>query len=116
VLFTDRWTDVLSSALQPHWEGTMAEQLLSVPACQLQVSDEQFRAIGHVALQWAYLEGEIDWEIDWLNKRNAEPVKLGAKFECRAIGWQPSPTRVILNSSRASQPLAKGRWRESRIA
>jgi hypothetical protein len=45
----------------------MAEQLKSVPAYQLNVSDEQFRAIGHVALQWAHLEAEIDREIVWLN-------------------------------------------------
>ena len=66
----------------------MAEQLQSVPACQLMVSDEQFRAIGHVALQWAYLEGEIDREIFWLNKRSDEHVNLAAKFEDRTAGWQ----------------------------
>jgi hypothetical protein len=66
----------------------MAEQLQSVPACQLNVSDEQFRAIGHVALQWAHLEAEIDREILWLNKQNGEPVNLAAKFEDRAAGWR----------------------------
>jgi hypothetical protein len=39
---------------------SMVEQLQSVPACQLNVSEEQYGAIGHVSLQWAFLEGEID--------------------------------------------------------
>ena len=66
----------------------MVEQLKSVPACQLMVSDEQYRAVGHVALQWANLEAEMDREILWLNKQNAKPVKLGGKFEDRAAGWR----------------------------
>lgn len=66
----------------------MAEQLQCVPECKLNVSDEQFRAIGHLTLQWAFLEGEIDREIDWLNKRCDAPVNFKGKFEDRARGWQ----------------------------
>jgi hypothetical protein len=43
-------------------------------------------AIGHMALQWAYLESEIDREIDWLNKRSIVGQNLGAKFEDRSAG------------------------------
>jgi hypothetical protein len=66
----------------------MVEQLQSVPACTLNISDEQYRAIGHMTLQWAFLEGEIDWELKWLNKQSDTPVNLGAKFENRAAGWR----------------------------
>jgi hypothetical protein len=66
----------------------IAERLQSVPACKLNVSEEQYRAIGHVALQWAFLEGEIDREIVWLNKRVDVPVKLAANFQVRAEGWR----------------------------
>jgi hypothetical protein len=66
----------------------MAEQLQSVTACKLNISDEQYRAIGRMTLQWAYLEGEIDREILWLNKRSDAPVNLKAKFEDRAAGWR----------------------------
>ena len=65
-----------------------AEQLQSVPARQLNVSEEQYRAIGHVSLQWAFLEGEIDRELVWLNKRSDEPVNLNVKFADRIIGWR----------------------------
>jgi hypothetical protein len=41
-----------------------------------------------IALQWAYLEGEIDREILWLNERNAGRVNLAGKFEDRATGWR----------------------------
>jgi hypothetical protein len=54
----------------------MAEQLLSVPSCWLNISDGQYRAIGQVALQCAHLENEIDREIRWLNERCTEQVKL----------------------------------------
>jgi hypothetical protein len=69
-------------------EDLIAEQLQSVPACKLNISEEQYRAVGHVTLQWAYLEGEIDRELVWLNKRSDAPVNLKAKFEDRAAGWR----------------------------
>jgi hypothetical protein len=62
------------------------------PAFKLEVSDDQCRAIGHVALQWAFLESEIDREIHWLNETNDEPVKLRSKFEDRARGWRRMAT------------------------
>jgi len=67
---------------------SMVEQLQSVPACQLNVSKEQYDAIGHVSLQWAFLEGEIDRELVWLNERSDEQVNLNAKFADRTIGWR----------------------------
>jgi hypothetical protein len=72
----------------------MAEQLQSVPACKLNISEEQYRAIGHVTLQWAYLEGQIDREIDWLNKRSSVPQKLSAKFEARVVPLAPGGREV----------------------
>jgi len=66
----------------------MAEQLQTVPACKLNISDKQYRAVGHMTLQWAFLEAEIDREIDWLNKRSTVPQSLGAKFEDRTAGWR----------------------------
>jgi hypothetical protein len=66
----------------------MAKQLLNVPDCHLNVSSEQYQAVGQVTMQWAYLEAEIDREIDWLNKKGSVPQKLSAKFEDRAEGWR----------------------------
>jgi hypothetical protein len=68
--------------------GTMADQLQSVPACRLNISEEQYCAIGHMTLQWAFLEGEIDREIDWLNTRNTVRQNLGANFKDRVEGWR----------------------------
>ena len=63
----------------------------------MMVSDEQFRAIGQVALQWAFLEGEIDMETLRLNKQNDKPQTLGAKFEAAGEGWRQSATRETMN-------------------
>ena len=66
----------------------MAE-LQNKPACRLNVSEEQYRAVGHMTLQWALLEADIDREIVWLNKQsNIAPQNLRAKFEDRITGWR----------------------------
>jgi hypothetical protein len=62
--------------------------LRSIPAVRIDVGDEQLRAVGHVALQWALLEAEIDREIVWLSVGAENPQNLGAKFEDRVQGWQ----------------------------
>jgi hypothetical protein len=82
------------SAVSVVKKDLMAEQLQSVPACKLNISEEQYRAIGHVTLQWAYLEGQIDREIDWLNKRSSVPQKLSAKFEARVVPLAPGGREV----------------------
>ena len=65
----------------------MAEQLQSVPACTLNVTDEQFRAVGHMTLQWAFLEGQIDREIVWLCEQSGgSPIK-DYPFVKRAEKW-----------------------------
>ena len=63
-------------------------ELRREPACQLNITVDQFRAVGHMRLQWAYLEAEIDREIEWLNKRATDTQSLGVKFEVRAAGWR----------------------------
>ena len=62
--------------------------LRSIPAVRVDVTDEQLRAVGHVALQWALLEAEIDRVIVWLSVGAEDPQNLGAKFEDRAPGCQ----------------------------
>lgn len=69
----------------------MVETLQRVPTVTLMLSYQQFRAIGHMAVQWAFLESEIDRELVWLNERSEHkdhPAKLGAKFERRAERWR----------------------------
>ena len=53
----------------------------------LNVTGEQYRAVGHMTLQWAFLEAEIDREIVWLNRRSATPINLRSKFDDRAQRW-----------------------------
>jgi hypothetical protein len=72
-----------------------AKLLQRVPTVTLMLRDEQFRAIGHMAVQWAFLEAEIDRELVWLNKQSEHkdhPVKLGAKFEDRTERWREMAT------------------------
>lgn len=63
-------------------------RLQRVPVFQLMLSDDQIRAIGHVALQWAFLESEIDRELVWLNEQTDMRVSLRAPFEQRAERWR----------------------------
>jgi hypothetical protein len=44
----------------------MPKPLQRVPVFQLLLTCEQFKAIGHIAVQWAFLESEINREIVWL--------------------------------------------------
>lgn len=48
------------------------------PAIQLFITDEGYRAIGHVAAQWAYLETELDSLLSLLLE-SEEVKKLGLK-------------------------------------
>lgn len=71
-----------------HNQKAETKSLQRVPAFQLMLSEKQFRAIGHMTVQWAFLESEIDRELDWLNEQNDKPVKLRAPFEHRAERWR----------------------------
>ena len=70
----------------------MQTDLQSKPELKLDVTEQQFRAIGHVVLQWAYLEGEIVHELFWLYGRSEhkkkERPKRSAKFSVKANLWQ----------------------------
>jgi len=83
----------------------MAKILQTVPNFQLMLNDEQFRAIGHVAAQWAFLEDTINREIVWLLKREehkGERVNFMSRFSTRTERWRkmasetykPEPSRM----------------------
>lgn len=68
----------------------MARALQRIPAFQLMLKDQQFRAIGHVIVQWAFLESEINRELAWLRKRSEHKkkrVNFQARFSNRANRW-----------------------------
>src|SRR5207248_5127383 len=67
-----------------------APALQRVPAFQLMLTDAQFRAIGHVTVQWAFLESDINREIAWLLQRDehkGERINWRAKFTVRINHW-----------------------------
>jgi hypothetical protein len=50
---------------------------MTKPALRLMVSEKGFRAIGHVAAQWAYLETQLDFVVDLLpNQPSLQPFEL----------------------------------------
>jgi hypothetical protein len=68
------------------------QPLQSKPKLELNVTEQQFRAIGHVILQWAYLESEIVDESFWLFRRSEHKKKKRpkryAKFSEKATRWR----------------------------
>jgi hypothetical protein len=78
-----------------------APALQRVPAFQLVLSDAQFRAIGHVTVQWAFLEAEIDAEMLALLEREEhkeERIDFRTYFKVRVNRWPTSPTGAIRQS------------------
>ena len=68
----------------------MAKTLQQVPAFQLMLTEEQFQAIGHVMVQWAFLESEIDKEIAWLLSRSEHRrrcINWRSRFSTRTNIW-----------------------------
>ena len=69
----------------------MQTDLQSKPELKLNVTEQQFRAIGHVVLQWAHLESEIVHELFWLYARSEHKKKKrpewNAKFSVKASRW-----------------------------
>ena len=77
--------------------GKPEKKLQRVPVFQLMLSEEQFRAIGHMATQWAFLESEIDRELIWLHKRSEHKRKrmnFRDRFVNRANQWLTMATRT----------------------
>ena len=68
----------------------MAKPLQRVPYFHLFLKEAQFRGIGHMVIQWAFLESEIDREIAWLLSRSEHRrrhVNFRARFSIRANRW-----------------------------
>ncbi len=68
----------------------MTKTLQRVPQFQLMLTEEQFRAIGHVIVQWAFLESDIDRELSWLLSRSEHKgkyVNFRARFSTVTANW-----------------------------
>jgi hypothetical protein len=61
----------------------MPKPLQRVPVFQLLLTCEQFKAIGHIAVQWAFLESEINREIVWL--LCAQSTKASVLFSIQVL-------------------------------
>jgi hypothetical protein len=60
------------------------------PSCALNLTESQFRAIGHVTAQWAILEYDISREIVWLLKRSEHKHRhfnFQTRFSTAATTW-----------------------------
>lgn len=67
-------------------------------ALRLMIGDEEFRAIGHVAAQWAYLETQIDYVIDVLINQpdtKRDGFKLEQSFRRRMATFRKA-ARIVL--------------------
>jgi hypothetical protein len=74
----------------------MDRPLQRVPDFQLMLTDEQFRAIGHMMAQWAFLESQINDEIKWLlgrNEHRGKRINFQARFSTRADNWLKLATK-----------------------
>jgi len=75
----------------------MTKALQRVPELQLMLKEKQFRAIGHMVVQWAYLESEINREISWLLSRSehkSKHVNFRARFSTRMTNWEKLTQRT----------------------
>ena len=69
----------------------MTKTLQRVPQFQLMLTEEQFRAIGHVIVQWAFPESEINRELSWLLNRSehkGKHVNFRARFSTVTTNWR----------------------------
>lgn len=74
----------------------MDKPLQRVPQFQLLLTDPQFRAIGHVIVQWAFLESEITSEMAWLlgrREHKGKQINFQARFSTLSANWQKLATR-----------------------
>ena len=81
----------------------MAEELKSVPACTLNGTSEQYRAVGHMTLQWAFLEAEIDREIVWLCAQTGTPPIKDYPFTVRVGKWLNARQPILRCSPRTDR-------------
>ena len=68
----------------------MDKPLQGNPAFQLALSEAQYRAIGHMIAQWAFLESDINSEIKWLlgrSEHRGKRVNFQSRFSIRATKW-----------------------------
>ncbi len=68
----------------------MTNPLQRVPDFQLLLHEQQYRAVGHMVVQWAFLEGEINSEIAGLLSRSehrGKSVNFQSRFSARANEW-----------------------------
>ena len=83
----------------------MQRALQSKPKLELDVTEQQFRAIGHVVLQWAYLESEIVHELFWLYSRSEHKTKMrperNTKFSKKVSHWRQLAPPFLQKASRA---------------
>ena len=71
--------------------------MASKPAVKLPPTKPHYAAIGHVMMQWAFIEREINSEIAWLLKRSknkGQKVNFQAKFSRRVTAWLTLAKRV----------------------
>ena len=70
--------------------GAFAMAQLPKPKLNLYLTTPYLRAIGHVMAQWAYIEREINTELQWLLKRRPnrkEKINFQARFSRRVADW-----------------------------
>ncbi len=71
---------------------------MSKLALRLTIGDEEFKAIGHVAAQWAYLETQIDYVIDVLINQpdtKCDGFKLEQSFKRRMEALREAARSVL---------------------
>jgi len=75
----------------------MAKPLQQVPNFQLTLKPAQFQAIGHMVVQWAFLESEINREIRWLLSRSEhkdKSINFRTRFSTRMTKWEKLAQRT----------------------
>jgi hypothetical protein len=80
-------------------EEFLSSTLQSQPELILAVSEAHYRAIGHVAMQWAYIERHINKEISWLRMRKPNKqvaINFQARFSKRNAAWVKLAKQVYL--------------------
>ena len=83
----------------------MPKAFLSKPSLELNVTEAQFRAVGHVVLQWAYLEGEIVREIAWLLSRSEHKRrKVNLQTTDRTFAKKMARWRILSHRSYKTHP------------
>lgn len=68
----------------------MDAPLQVMPVFELTLTDAQYRAIGHMIAQWAFLESEINSEIRWLlgrSEHRRKSVNFQSRFQNRTTDW-----------------------------